>query len=84
MASLELASLEVDQQRGCVILNVGVSQRWRYATYKRSKQTDQEALSWEDAKKAAQGLHFLALQKGQDVDKVEGLWMLKDVELPSV
>eukprot|EP00243_Klebsormidium_subtile_P003197 TRINITY_DN16403_c0_g1_i1.p1 TRINITY_DN16403_c0_g1~~TRINITY_DN16403_c0_g1_i1.p1 ORF type:complete len:414 (+),score=52.86 TRINITY_DN16403_c0_g1_i1:94-1335(+) len=84
MASLELACLEVDQQRGCVILNVGVAQRWRYATYKRTKQTDQEAVAWEEAKKAAQGLHFLALQKGQDVDKVEGLWMLKDVQIPSV
>ncbi|KAH7671476.1 Tab2-like protein [Dioscorea alata] len=73
-----------DAGRACLILSVGVSTRYVYATYKRSPATTQEAEAWEAAKKACRGLHFLAIQDELDSDSCVGFWLLLDLPPPPV
>ncbi|XP_059075903.1 protein TAB2 homolog, chloroplastic-like [Cryptomeria japonica] len=82
--SLEIASIDVDRQRACLVLSAGVSKRWLYAYYKKNKQTDQEAEAWEAAKKACGGLHFLAIQDSLDSDSCTGFWLILDMPSPPV
>eukprot|EP00897_Mesotaenium_endlicherianum_P004928 jgi/Mesen1/4463/ME000227S03477 len=82
--ALELAGIQVEQQRACLILTTGVADRWRYAFYRRSRQADQEAAAWEEAKKACGGLHFLAVQRDLEAEECSGFWLLRDVPTPQV
>lgn len=43
---LELAGLNVETRTGSLILETGVTQRWQYASYRKSPQTTQEAEEW--------------------------------------
>lgn len=45
-AGLELAGLSVDTRTGSLILETGVTQRWAYASYRKTPQTTQEAEEW--------------------------------------
>lgn len=76
--ALELASIQVDRQKKCLVLSTGVSDRWLYAFYRKSRQSDQEAEAWEATKKACGGLHFLAVQQSLDSDVCAGFWLLYD------
>ena len=76
--ALELASIQIDRQKKCLVLSTGVSDRWLYAYYRKSRQADQEAIAWEASKKACGGLHFLAVQKSLDSDVCAGFWLLYD------
>lgn len=78
--ALELASIEVDIQRSCLILSTGVADRWRYAFYRKSRQADAEGEAWESAKKSCGGLHFLAVQESLDSELCTGFWLLIDVQ----
>ncbi|KAH9301961.1 hypothetical protein KI387_013544, partial [Taxus chinensis] len=80
--SLEIASIDVDRQRACLLLSAGVSKRWVYAFYKKNKQTDQEAEAWEESKIASGGLHFLAIQDTLDSDSCTGFWLILDMPSP--
>eukprot|EP00250_Pteridium_aquilinum_P030579 c4163_g1_i1 orf=330-1523(+) len=82
--TLELASLHVDRRKACVVLSTGVTERWLYAFYRRSRQADQEAEAWQATKKACGGLHFLAVQQSLDSDICTGFWLLFDVPMPRV
>ncbi|XP_020110709.1 uncharacterized protein LOC109725773 isoform X2 [Ananas comosus] len=84
MNGLEVSSVETDIDRGCLILSVGVSTRYIYATYKKSARTTQEAEAWEAAKKACGGLHFLAIQECLDSEDCVGFWLLLDLPPPPV
>ncbi|KAJ0973475.1 hypothetical protein J5N97_021434 [Dioscorea zingiberensis] len=84
MNGMEVCSVEVDIGRGCLLLSVGVSTRYIYATYKKSAATTQEAEAWEAAKKACGGLHFLAVQDTLDSDDCSGFWLLLDLPPPPV
>ncbi|KAJ6819485.1 protein TAB2-like protein, chloroplastic [Iris pallida] len=84
MNGLEVCSLEVDVNRACLILSVGVSTRYIYATYKKNAATTREAEAWEEAKKASGGLHFLAIQESLDLDDCVGFWLLLDLPPPPV
>lgn len=84
MNGLEVCSMEADVNRGCLILSVGVSTRYIYATYKKDAATTQEAEAWEAAKKACGGLHFLAVQEKLDSDDCVGFWLLLDLPPPSL
>ncbi|KAM0940319.1 hypothetical protein DsansV1_C18g0148971 [Dioscorea sansibarensis] len=84
MNGLEVCSVEADTGRACLILSVGVSTRYVYATYKRSPATTQEAAAWEAAKKECGGLHFLAIQDDLDSDSCVGFWLLLDLPPPPV
>ncbi|KAK9913076.1 hypothetical protein M0R45_036901 [Rubus argutus] len=69
---------------GCLILSVGISGRYIYATYKKSPVTTNEAEAWEAAKKACGGLHFLAIQENLESDDCVGFWLLLDLPPPPV
>ena len=57
----ELAALVADVERAGLVLETGVSQRWKYGFYRRSAERDSEAKAWEEAKLAAR---FVSLAKG--------------------
>lgn len=84
MNGLEVCSIEVDFARACLILSVGISGRYIYATYKKSTATTNEAEAWEEAKKACGGLHFLAIQGDLESDDCVGFWLLLDLPPPPV
>ncbi|KAL0397579.1 UNVERIFIED_CONTAM: protein TAB2, chloroplastic [Sesamum calycinum] len=84
MNGLEVCSLEADTSRACVVLSVGISTRYIYATYKKTPVTTSEAEAWEAAKKACGGLHFLAIQDELDSDDCVGFWLLLDLPPPPV
>lgn len=84
MNGLEVSSIEADVSRGCLILSVGISTRYVYATYKKTLVTTKEAEAWEATKKACGGLHFLAIQEDLNSDDVVGFWLLLDLPPPPV
>ncbi|WRX09920.1 Tab2-like - like 1 [Theobroma cacao] len=84
MNGLEVCSVEADTARACLILSVGISTRYVYATYKKTPITTSEAEAWEEAKKACGGLHFLAIQEDLDSDDCVGFWLLLDLPPPPV
>ncbi|CAN1132647.1 Protein TAB2 homolog, chloroplastic [Linum perenne] len=86
MNGLEVCAVETDTTRGCLILSVGISTRYTYASYKKSPVTTAEAEAWETAKKTCGGLHFLAVQQDLDSesDDCVGFWLLLDLPPPPV
>ncbi|KAF5736444.1 hypothetical protein HS088_TW14G00586 [Tripterygium wilfordii] len=84
MNGLEVCSIEADTSRGCLILSVGISTRYVYATYDKTPVTTSEAEAWEAAKKASGGLHFLAIQEDLDSEDCVGFWLLLDLPPPPV
>lgn len=84
MNGLEICSVEADISRACLILSVGVSTRYTYATYPKNASTTKEAEAWEAAKKACGGLHFLAIQEKLDSEDCVGFWLLLDLPPPPV
>lgn len=79
MNGLELCSIEADIARADLVLSVGISTRYVYASYKKSPMTSSEAEAWEAAKKSSGGLHFLAIQDSLDSDDCVGFWLLLDL-----
>ena len=84
MNGLEVCSIEADTTRACLILSVGISTRYIYATYKKTPVTTQETEAWEATKKSCGGLHFLAIQENLDSDDCVGFWLLLDLPPPPV
>lgn len=84
MNGLEVCSIEADTARGSLVLSVGISTRYVYATYKKTPVTTSEAEAWEAAKKACGGLHFLAVQDDLNSDDCVGFWLLLDLPPPPV
>ncbi|GAB2210790.1 hypothetical protein Droror1_Dr00016074, partial [Drosera rotundifolia] len=84
MNGLEVCAVETDTARGCLLLSVGISTRYTYATYQKTPVATQEAEVWEAAKKASRGLHFLAIQEDLDGDDCIGYWLLIDLPPPPV
>ncbi|GBG60405.1 hypothetical protein CBR_g5582 [Chara braunii] len=83
-SALELASIKVDPKMACLLLQTNVLDRWRYAFYRKSRQADEEARAWEDAKAQCKGLHFLAVQSDFESDDCAGFWLLLDTEPPQI
>lgn len=44
--------MKADVERSCLILETGVSQRWRYGGWRPSPDSTEEAQAWEKAKTA--------------------------------
>ncbi|KAL1322992.1 hypothetical protein HN51_068012 [Arachis hypogaea] len=84
MNGLEICAVEADTARASLILSVGISTRYVYATYKKTPVTTSEAEAWEAAKKACGGLHFLAIQEDLDSEDCIGFWLLLDLPPPPV
>ena len=81
MNGLEVCSIEANTAKASLILSVGISTRYTYATYKKTPETTKEAEAWEAAKKACGGLHFLAIQEDLESDDCVGFWLLLDLSL---
>ena len=79
-AGYDLAGLKADLDRAALILDTGVSQRWKYARWARGPEATEEARAWEAAKAAAGGLHFLAVSTDPEAVNCSGFWLLRDVE----
>jgi hypothetical protein len=79
----EVAALAADTDRGCLVLETGVSARWRYAALGRAPADAAEARAWEEAKAGTGGLHFLVVQEGDGEEEVAGLWLLWDAPPPA-
>ncbi|KAL8132659.1 hypothetical protein AgCh_008223 [Apium graveolens] len=84
MNGLEVCSIEADVAQASLILSVGISTRYIYASYKKTPESTNEAEAWEAAKKSCGGLHFLAIQNDLDSDDCVGFWLLLDLPPPSV
>ena len=80
MSGLELSNLSADTDRSCLILETGVSERWRYGGYAPSKEAKTQALTWERAKERSKGLHFLTIQDDPEAEFCYGLWLM--IETP--
>ncbi|KAI4385599.1 hypothetical protein MLD38_003606 [Melastoma candidum] len=84
MNGLEICSVEADISRACLVLSVGISTRYVYATYKKTPVTTSEAEAWESAKRSCGGLHFLAIQPDLESDDCVGFWLLLDLPPPPI
>uniref|UniRef100_A0A7N2LDH2 RNA-binding protein Tab2/Atab2 C-terminal domain-containing protein n=1 Tax=Quercus lobata TaxID=97700 RepID=A0A7N2LDH2_QUELO len=84
MNGLEVCSIEAELSRASLILSVGISNRYIYATYKKTPETTNESEAWEATKKACGGLHFLEIQEDLDSDDCVGFWLLLDLPPPPV
>lgn len=84
MNGLEVCSIEADVDKASLILSVGISTRYIYATYKKNPASTSEAEAWEAAKKACGGLHFLAIQNDLNSDDCVGFWLLLNLPPPPV
>lgn len=83
-SGLELAAVTGDVERACLILETGIDQRWRYASYPTSDKADQEAQAWERAKMFADGYHFLAIQTDLDSEELAGIWLMQTRKAPRI
>ncbi|KAL9255841.1 TAB2 homolog, chloroplastic-like protein [Drosera capensis] len=79
---LEVCTVETDTARGRLLLSVGISTRYTYATYQKTPVATQEAKAWEAAKNASRRLHFLAIQEDLDGEDCIGYWLLLDLPPP--
>lgn len=78
ISGLELGFLHLQKNpRPSLVLETGVSDSWIVADLPNS-QTVKEAESFETAKKAAGGIHFLAIQKNPEEETFAGFWMLQE------
>lgn len=78
MSGLELGFLHlVEEPRSSLVLETGVSDSWIVADLPNAP-TVKEAQNFEAAKKASQGIHFLAIQGNPDEERFAGFWMLKE------
>jgi hypothetical protein len=77
MSGLELAAVSVDNESSRLLLETGVSDRWILATLNRPT-LQAEARTFQGAKQAAYGVHFIAIQASPEVEEFAGFWLLMD------
>ena len=78
MSGLEMGYLQLEMtSRPRLRLETGSSDSWILANMT-NPQTLSEAKGFEDSKKKAQGVHFLAVQSAPDSESFAGFWLLKD------
>jgi len=82
--SLDLSNIKPDRKRACLILETGVNNKWKYASFEKTEENAEEAQAWESAKETVGGLHFLAIQDNPDSEVCAGLWLLLDRPLPKI
>ncbi|MBE9239774.1 Tab2/Atab2 family RNA-binding protein [Synechocystis salina] len=78
LSGLELGYLQYNTDpRPIVRLETGASDSWIVANVT-DKTSEQEAHGFEQAKKLAQGIHFLAIQASPDSEAFAGFWLLQE------
>lgn len=78
MSGLELSALSLDSSdRSFLRLETGMSESWILANIT-NPSTLSEAKNFENAKKQAHGVHFVAIQSNPEVESFAGFWLLWD------
>lgn len=81
MSGLEMAFLKVDSGPSAkLLLETGASDRWILAPL-RDAAAQAEAKAFEEAKRQAQQVHFLAVQSDAQAESFAGFWLLQEVNL---
>ncbi|MGI0494804.1 Tab2/Atab2 family RNA-binding protein [Alkalinema pantanalense CENA528] len=78
MSGLELSAVKYDTHDGQqLVLETGVIERWTLTPLPKPE-LQAEAQRFEADKKAAKGVHFIAIQSGPESDAFAGFWLLLD------
>lgn len=77
MSGVELAAIQAKLEKQEIVLECGLDTRYKFGGI--SKEIRAEAKHFQASKKPVEGLHFLAVQKSEDSDEVDGLWLLCDI-----
>lgn len=77
-SSLSTTQTEFPDQ---IVLETGVADRWVFANLP-DNALKQEGRSFETAKDAASGVHFLAVQQTPEDERFAGFWMMRETPLP--
>jgi hypothetical protein len=81
MSGIELAGVQFDQaQSPRLLLETGLNDRWNLATLPTTA-LQSEAQQFETAKRAANGVHFLAVQANPTTEAFAGFWLLQEINL---
>lgn len=84
MSGLELSSLNYQPAMGQIparlVLETGSADAWVISPLS-SDSLKQEAQNFEDAKKAADDVHFIAVQSDPESEAFSGFWLLKELHL---
>jgi len=82
MSGLEVASIQIDgDPPERIVLQTGANDQWLLLPL-RDRASQQEAQNFELGKKAAQNVHFLAVQSGPQSEAFAGFWLLQTLDLP--
>lgn len=77
MSGVELAAVQARLERQEIVLECGLDTRYKFGGIDR--EIREEAKGFQGEKKKVEGLHFLAVQKSEDSDEIDGLWLLCDI-----
>ncbi|MDJ1181130.1 Tab2/Atab2 family RNA-binding protein [Roseofilum sp. BLCC_M91] len=84
MSGLELACLKImasnskDKKNSKLLLETGVNESWILSNLN-TPQLLKEGENFEQAKKQAQGVHFLAIQSNPESESFAGFWLMQEV-----
>ena len=81
MMSYDLFTVYPDVNRLTLVLGSGLNDLYRFGAIEERDVGEAEA--WEDAKRRANGVHFLAVSPDEQSDKVDGFWLLQERDLPA-
>jgi len=79
MTGLEVAFVRADLKKKEMILEVGISTQFYMVRFNENQRA--EAQVFENGKRQANGIHFLAVQKEFDEEEVEGFWLLRETSV---
>jgi len=74
--SHEIAEISCNNDKNCLMIDFGITDRWYYSQYRPSQAAEREAEAWEMAKRKAMGLHFMAVQSEDETEDIDGLWIM--------
>lgn len=82
MSGLEVASLQAEgTPPKQLLLQTGANDQWLLVPL-RDRTAQQEAQTFEDSKRNAQNVHFLAVQSDPQSEAFAGFWLLQTLDLP--
>jgi hypothetical protein len=81
MSGMEPVAIKFSTQEGAkLLLETGGSDSWLLVKQLNSA-TQKEAAGFEEAKRQAQGVHFLAIQSSPEAEDFAGFWLLQELSL---
>ncbi len=80
LSGLDLAALTWDAAASQLLLETGGSERWILASLTQPT-LQAEAERFDQARQAARGVHFLAVQSSPESEEFAGFWLMQSLEL---